>query len=122
MYVTVDLDDPTRMEIVKAWHNVADATGTDPQGRLSSSRTGVHIRSHEVLPGHVPIAETIRRMCGDDVKRIEGDIDDALCHNQVLFDGKGGRDAGRWVDDLDALIGQYEREHSVPELREVYDL
>jgi len=109
-YVTADLDWPTRMRITKTWHRIANADPDgDLSGRVSASGHGVHIRSRDVLPADVPVAERERRVCCDDPKRIRGDVQDTLCHNQVFFDRKGDAEAGRWVERLDTLLSEYKR-------------
>lgn len=109
--ITIDLDWPTKLEIVTAWNRVSRTLpqGSTPQGRVSSGMHGVHIRSHAVLPADVPVNETMRRQCGDDPTRIEGDIRNRLAHNQVFYDKKGNNQAGKWLGDLDELIAEYKR-------------
>jgi len=121
-YLTADLDEPTRLEISKAWIQIRNMTGSNNvMGRVSSGGYGVHIRSHEVLPPKVPIAETERRIIGDDQKRIDGDVSDRLCHNQVLFDSKGDKQAGEWHHRLESLIKAYKRSVEIlPENEERY--
>lgn len=117
-YITADLDKPTRYEITKAWYTIKRyADNPKLQGRVSSGGYGVHIRSHPILPRNVPVAETQRRLVGDDIKRIEGDVSDKLCHNQVFFDSKGEKTAGQWLDRLNAVIQAYRRSVEIlPEL------
>jgi len=104
-YVTTDLDWPTRTEIVTAWYRVAHVTDTEPEGRLSQSGHGVHIRSHARRPAETRINEQERRYCLDDPKRIKGDNDGDLYHKQVLFSSPHP-----WVSDLTRLVQQYQRE------------
>lgn len=109
-YVTVDLDKPTRLDIVSAWYNVKsiDPDG-NVQGRISSSGEGVHIRSRPVAPFPVPINETERRVCGDDPKRVDIDKENTIESNQVLWDTKYGKEAGEWTTDVNHLVKEYQK-------------
>jgi len=105
-YITIDLDWPSKLYISMCWHRV-EGMGYNPEGRVSSSGHGVHIRSSETPAYPIEINESERRYCGDDPKRIAGDIDDDLNSNQVLWDEKNGSEAGPWTDSLDELIARY---------------
>lgn len=108
-YVTVDLDDPTIWEINAAWNRVGMIAREGPFGRVSSSGNGVHIRTHDTLPEHVPVNAHLREWCGDDPVRIKGDIRNAIEQNQVLYDRKGAVEAGEWYTDVGELIMEYMR-------------
>lgn len=106
--ITVDLDNPTRFEVVKSWEEVKAFSDGFAEGRISSSGEGVHIRDRQVLPAEVPINERARRVCGDDPTRIEGDKQNRMDRNQVLYSKKGDSEAGEWTDSLEQLIQWYE--------------
>jgi len=111
-YVTVDLDNPQLGRIVKSWKRVSvlcDITGSGgPYGRVSSSGTGVHIRTHWYRPHEVEVRSVLRRMCLDDKNRIAGDMENEIETNQVLYDSKGATaHCGPWVRSLGDLIYQY---------------
>jgi len=102
-FVTVDLDSPSIVEVLEAWHYL-DYVGGSVCGRVSSSGRGVHIRADGV-EGE---AEHHRRMAGDDSKRIELDIVRDYRPEQVLFDSKKDDGAGSWVNDVESLIKEYQ--------------
>lgn len=106
--ITVDLDWPTIMQIVTSWHRVKRNGKGRARGRVSANGHGVHITDTEILPREVPVNEDVRRHCGDDIKRIEGDIKGGA-RNQFLYDQKGDETAGEWVEDLDSLIQLYKQ-------------
>lgn len=102
MYVTIDLDYPTRLEIVTAWKRL-ESFG-DVEGRLSKSGNGVHLRTTDVPIYPVPIRERQRRIALDDRNRIEADNRSDLNHNQVLWDSPY-----EWTKSVDRLASQYKR-------------
>lgn len=104
-YVSVDLDEPSIMQIAESWERVS-LFGT-PMGRVSSGGYGVHIVNRETLPETVHVNEHIRRYCGDDEGRIQGDKKDTQNNNQVLYDSKSVLQAGSWTDSLGELIAEY---------------
>jgi len=106
--ITVDLDWPSKLMIRRTWYRVV-TLGYDPEGRVSASGHGVHIRSKErpVIP--IEVNEKERRYANDDKTRIYGDKEDRLPNNQVLWDQKNGQEAGSWTDDLETVIGRYQR-------------
>lgn len=118
--ITVDLDEPTRLEIVMSWTRVDmyDPEGTT-EGRVSSNGRGVHIRSRHVLPAVVPINERKRRLCLDDPKRIDGDKSGSLSRPQVLWDKKGNQHAGGWNKHIDGLVTEYQRAVPITERKEI---
>jgi hypothetical protein len=107
-YITIDLDWPTKLEIRQAWHR-AERLGYAPEGRVSSSGHGVHIRSSNPPSAPIGINESERRYCKDDPARIAGDTENRLPNNQVLWDEKDGKKSGPWADSLHKLIARYER-------------
>jgi hypothetical protein len=107
-YITIDLDWPRKYEIMVAWNRVEDC-GYYPEGRVSASGHGIHIRSTKLPSYPIGVNESERRYCLDDPKRIAGDIDGDLAVNQVLWDEKDGNEAGEWTDWLDQLLRRYER-------------
>jgi hypothetical protein len=106
--LTIDLDWPTKFEIRQTWHR-AGRLGYVPEGRVSASGHGIHIRSSETPTVPIGINESERRYCRDDPARIAGDMENRLPNNQVLWDEKDGKRAGHWTDSLRKLIGRYER-------------
>lgn len=109
MMVSVDLDKPSRLCILKTWSNArAMFPGTRIRGRISSSGEGVHI----VIDLQEPIPYTAminaRRELSDDHKRIHYDEtrpDSKPC--QILFDTKNGKRAGEWTTDIEHLQRMY---------------
>lgn len=104
--VTVDLDRPTVFQVVRSWHTLESFGGT-VRGRVSSSGEGVHLRADGCRTRG--IAERERRIAGDDAKRIDLDIERDYRPSQVLFDSKGGKKAGSWVDDMESLLTEYQQ-------------
>lgn len=118
--ITVDLDWPTKMEIVSSWHYLESHGNGRVTGRVSSGGHGVHIRAQDRLPHPCPVNEHHRRMAGDDITRLRGDIENDLEHNQVFFTSKQGRKVGRWVESIDLLLSEYDRSSNLtPEQYEV---
>lgn len=105
--VTVDLDYPTRVEILTAWHRVERVGDGRTRGRVSASGAGVHIQGQEILPENVPVNEKARRQCLDDSKRIDADLRQGLANNQVCFHRKGDKVAGEWLHTAEELIHEY---------------
>jgi hypothetical protein len=119
---TVDLDDPTDMDILKAWNRLADHGDGEVYGRVSSSGEGVHLKVHGCDEDTV---ERLRRLCGDDVKRRDFDAKTRLKPKQILFSSKPGQDgAGEWTTDMDRVVSEYRRRCPVetrqPELARRY--
>jgi len=107
-YITVDLDWPSKLSIRRTWYRV-ETLGYEPQGRVSASGHGVHIKSKARPTIPIEINEKERRYAVDDKNRIKGDKENELSSNQVLWDKKGDKEAGPWTDDLDVLVGRYQR-------------
>lgn len=107
-YITVDLDDPSVVEVLRAWKRVKYYSDSDKiHGRVSSSGSGVHIASSLETPEDIPVNERERLLCFDDEKRVKGDKYNDIKSNQVLFDSKGGKDSGRWFNNLNDLVKEY---------------
>ena len=107
MRATVDLDDPTDMDILKAWNRLADHGDGEVYGRVSSSGEGVHLKVHGCDEDTV---ERLRRVCGDDVKRRDFDAGTDLKPKQILFSSKpAGGEAGEWTTDREAVLAAYRR-------------
>lgn len=107
-YITVDLDWPSKLMVRRTWYRV-ETLGYEPEGRVSASGHGVHIKSKTKPMLPIEINEKERRYANDDKERIHGDKTNRLPNNQVLWDKKGGREAGPWTDELDVLVGRYQR-------------
>jgi hypothetical protein len=108
MRVTVDLDEPRLYEIRRAW-SILDRAGKGPlKGRVSSSGTGVHVKVHR-FDGDERDTHEIRRLAGDDPKRLEFDGKLSKKPKQILFGSKptAGDHAGEWRDSLDHLLCDY---------------
>lgn len=107
MRATVDLDDPTEMEILRAWNHLQGHGEGVVHGRVSSSGSGVHLKVHGCD------AETVKRLrqiAGDDQKRRDFDASTRLKPKQILFSEKPtGEGAGEWTTDRDHLIAEYRR-------------
>lgn len=104
MRITIDLDNPSILEIQQTWHQLSRHGEVD--GRLSSSGSGCHLR---VFAGDMSKSENLklRRIYGDDEKRIEYDMERRHKPFQVLFDRKNGETAGEWIGDLTELTTRY---------------
>lgn len=112
-YVTVDLDFPTVLQITTVWNRM-EKDCEIVQGRVSSSGNGVHLRGTEP-PTNDSVAEQLRRIYGDDPKRIQFDIERDNRPSQVLFDSKRGKDAGEWYYHINGVIADYKRNRNIKE-------
>lgn len=107
MRATIDLDDPTDMEILKAWNRLADHGDGEVYGRVSSSGSGVHLKVHGCDEETV---DELRLLCGDDEKRRRFDRSTDLKPKQILFSSKPGAEgAGDWTTDRDRVMSEYQR-------------
>lgn len=107
MRATVDLDDPSEFEVLKAWNRLAGYGDGDVHGRVSSSGRGVHLKVHSVDPEQVDL---VRAVCGDDTRRRAFDAGSTLKPKQILFSSKpSGATAGEWTTDREALLAAYRR-------------
>jgi len=109
--ITIDLDGPTTNEIVHAWLYAKWYGGDGPFGRLSSSKTGIHIKTQWAIPEDMGIEESHRKAAGDDPYRILGDRFNVMENNQVLYDKKRGRYAGPWCNNLHTLLKTWKRQN-----------
>lgn len=110
--ITVDLDNPSRFEIVRSWYRISDRS-EKVKGRVSSSGEGIHLIG-EGAEVQSELALKERMVCLDDPSRIEMDQKRPWRPSQVLFDSKtiGGDQeltAGDWVESLEKLLGEYNR-------------
>lgn len=104
MRATIDLDQPTETRLTIMWYRLSHHG--QPEGRVSKSGMGIHLKVHGQEPDEV---EMIRRLCGDDRRRIAIDNRARLKPKQILFSRRGGDYAGEWTKSLDRLIGQYRK-------------
>ena len=105
--VTIDLDTPTRLQILQTWNRL-EGIGT-PQGRVSSSGNGVHIRvedAPEDMHASGPKGLLFRLFAGDDKSRVYVDGMVRRDPPNVAFDHKPQGDAGRWVRNVEELISE----------------
>lgn len=104
MRISVDLDFPTVRDIWKAWE-VLSAYGT-VMARLSSSRTGVHLKVHG---SGVTFAQSlkIRRAAGDDRLRTHYDVFYNGKPRQIMFTEKYGSKATPWTYSYDELLATW---------------
>jgi len=108
MRVTIDLDDPAEIEILKSWNRLTNYGDGRVYGRISSSGEGIHLKVHGEDPENVELA---RMIAGDDPKRLRFDRDSRLKPKQILFSSKpNGDTAGEWTTDKERLIGRYRRQ------------
>jgi len=105
MRITIDLDSPSRLEILQAWHGLRDYG--DPVGRISSSGRGVHLKIHG-FTGSWDECLRIRSQLGDDPKRIEFDMYSVGKPRQILFQRKGTGTVGEWIDAVEVLLQRYD--------------
>lgn len=100
--VTLDLDDADPIDASRAYHGLMDAGAGDVEIRVSSSGEGFHVRAWfdrgELEDDGV---ERLRRLFGDDERRIELDRTHNIKPDQMLFTSKPNRDAsaGPWHTD-----------------------
>lgn len=107
MRATIDLDDPSEVEILKAWNRLRNHGEGVVYGRVSSSGTGVHLKVHGCDEQTV---RHLRLFCGDDTKRIQFDEETTLKPKQILFSSKPGREgAGEWTADREEVLSEYRR-------------
>ena len=106
MRATIDLDDPTDIEIMQAWNDLEQVGDGRVKGRVSSSGSGVHLKVHGCEES------TVRRLRRqhDDEKRVGFDEKSDLKPEQILFSSKPtGEGASDWTADLDHLLEIYQR-------------
>jgi len=113
MRATIDLDDPTLLDILKAWNRLSRHGDEEVYGRVSSSGKGVHLKVHGCDEETV---ERLRRLCGDDAKRRRFDRETDLKPNQILFSSKPTGKAGTWTTDRKHVMAEYRR-RCPPEVR-----
>lgn len=107
MRATIDLDDPSELDIIRAWNTMLDHGDGRVFGRVSSSGTGVHLKVHGCDEDET---EYLRLVCGDDAKRIAFDRDSHLKPKQILFSSKPtGDGASEWTTDQERVLGEYRR-------------
>jgi hypothetical protein len=107
MRATIDLDDPTELEIIKAWNRMENHGEGVVYGRVSSSGHGVHLKVHGCDEATV---EQLRMICGDDPKRRQFDAATDLKPKQILFSSKPATEgAGEWSTDIDRVVSEYRR-------------
>lgn len=107
MRATVDLDDPSEFDIIKAWNRMAKHGDGRVYGRVSSSGTGVHLKVHGCSEATVA---RLRLVCGDDTKRIQFDENSDLKPKQILFSSKpNGAVAGDWSQRMETVLADYRR-------------
>lgn len=106
MRATIDLDDPTDLDVLKAWNRMEQYGEGRVYGRVSSSGSGVHLKVHGCTEEEV---EHLRAVCGDDEKRRAFDRDTSLKPKQILFSSKPKGEAGEWTEDIDRVLAEYKR-------------
>jgi len=103
---TVDLDDPSDLDVLKAWNRMRRHGDGKVYGRVSSSGSGVHLKVHGCDEDEV---QHLRAVCGDDAKRRKFDRDTDLKPKQILFASKPNGEAGEWTRNLDRVLAEYRR-------------
>lgn len=107
-WATIDLDRPTRLDIIRVWYNLRHTRPRVLKGRISSSGEGVHIVAALSSPVNEEELLSIRRALGDDPRRILYDETRPEAKpSQILFDTKNGKHAGEWVYDIESLERKY---------------
>lgn len=104
MRATIDLDHPGIHTLTQAWELLAGHGDGDVYGRVSSSGQGVHLKVHGCTAEK---AERLRIACRDDIRRIKFDEQTSMKPKQILFDCKNGKQAGKWLPDLEKVIEAY---------------
>jgi hypothetical protein len=102
--VTLDVDDATRFDVLRAYYGLRAAGCDDVEVRVSAGGSGVHVRgwvSDDVDPAGV---EAMRLTHGDHARRTFMDRAHALKPQQVCFSRKPDGDAGEWYRDPEPAI------------------
>lgn len=111
MRATIDLDDPSELDVITAWERLAEHGDGRVYGRVSSSGSGVHLKVHGC---DEPTVAYLRRVCGDDTKRIAFDAGSLIKPKQILFSSKPtGDGAGEWSTDREHVLAAYRRRSDV---------
>jgi len=108
MRITVDMDFPTEVEVLRAY-NYLKTLGT-PKARISSSGKGIHLKVHGYEPDSDKV-ERIRRLLGDDNKRVDIDRERKHKPKQVMFSSKHGDEATGWNTDVLAVVDEYKTQN-----------
>lgn len=103
MRLTIDLDNPTNLDIQKCYYNLQYITKLKPQIRLSASGNGVHIKVHGLKISKEDL-EILRETLRDDKIRIKYDRERVAKPKQVLWTVKNGKKASDWTYDIDSII------------------
>jgi len=108
MRITVDLDEPTKLEIRQSWNRLRNYGDGDVFGRVSSSGMGCHLKVHG-FDGDLEDTVLPRLWCGDDTRRAYYDMDWNLKPKQIMFGSKpaDNNHAGDWRESLDHLLADY---------------
>lgn len=107
MRTTLDLDEPTEIEIIRKWQELMNHGDGRVFGRVSSSGEGVHLKVHGCTETE---AAHLREYLGDDPDRRRFDRDSTLKPKQILFTSKPGKEgAGEWRRDRDRVLAEYRR-------------
>lgn len=106
MRATIDLDDPSTLDVIRAWNRLADHGDGVVHGRISSSGSGVHLKVHGCDEQTV---EHLRLVCGDDPKRRRFDRESNLKPQQILFASKPTGSAGDWSTDREQVLAEYKQ-------------
>ena len=107
-WITIDLDKPSRADILRVWYNLRLTKPRILKGRISSGGEGVHIAA--MLPHAISEYDMLeaRRALGDDPQRIYFDETRPESKpSQILFDTKRGKNAGEWTEDVEHLQRMY---------------
>jgi hypothetical protein len=107
MRATLDLDDPSEIEILKAWRRLSRFGDGRVKGRVSSSGSGIHLKVHGCSEAE---SRKARLICGDDPKRVKFDQESDLKPKQIMFSSKPAAEgASEWTPDMESVLGEYRR-------------
>lgn len=111
--VTIDLDDATPLDVLRAAAELRSAGCYDVEARVSSSGEGAHVKAW-IGADAIDEAgvERLRIGAGDHAKRTELDREHRVKPPQILFTRKPDGEAGPWTTPVDAareLVARSER-------------
>lgn len=103
MRLTIDLDNPSNLDIQRCYYNIKYITKKEPEIRLSASGRGVHIKVHGLVVKDDELI-ILRETFNDDPVRIKYDQERVAKPKQVLWTVKNKKRAGEWDTDIDSII------------------
>ena len=103
--VTVDLDEPSGLDILTCYYRLVRYGETHV--RLSSSGKGIHMRCKARGLTKQQILD-LRSFVGDDRLRVFYDTEAENKPFGILFEVKNGKESGEWTSDVYEAIDEYQ--------------